>query len=98
MIGRCSDWIGATALPPDGRVLVVSACFYYDERLLRVLTEAQSESALLIPIHPRLLHRFWKIQTPILSADFFARLFPRANGFRQKIAPLPSRTRSLWIR
>ena len=46
-IGDVLDCIGATALPPDGRVLVVSAGFYYDERLLRVLTEAQSESALI---------------------------------------------------
>jgi phosphatidylglycerophosphate synthase len=46
-IGDVLDCIGATTLPPDGRVLIVSAGFYYDERLLRVLTEAQSESALI---------------------------------------------------
>jgi phosphatidylglycerophosphate synthase len=46
-IGDVLDCIGATTLPPDGRVLIVSAGFYYDERLLRVLAEAQSESALI---------------------------------------------------
>ena len=46
-IGDVLDCIGATTLPPDGRVLIVSAGFYYDERLLRALAEAQSGSALI---------------------------------------------------
>src|SRR5256885_6923771 len=43
-IGDVLDCIGATKTPPDGRVLIVSAGFYCDERLLRVLGDAQTAS------------------------------------------------------
>src|SRR6266404_5178566 len=46
--GEVLDCLDAMTLPPDGRVLIVSAGFYCDERLLRVLAEAQTESALPI--------------------------------------------------
>jgi len=59
-IGNVLDCIGATTLPPDGRVLIVSAGFYYDERLLRVLAEAQSESALIDSDPPWLAKSFWE--------------------------------------
>ena len=59
-IGDVLDCIGATTLPPDGRVLIVSAGFYYDERLLRVLAEAQSESALIDSDPPSLAKSFWE--------------------------------------
>jgi phosphatidylglycerophosphate synthase len=59
-IGDVLDCIGATTLPPDGRVLIVSAGFYYDERLLRVLAEAQSESALIDSDPPLLAKSFWE--------------------------------------
>jgi phosphatidylglycerophosphate synthase len=59
-IGDVLDCIGATTVPPDGRVLIVSAGFYYDERLLRVLAEAQSESALIDSDPPWLAKSFWE--------------------------------------
>src|SRR5438132_1961426 len=59
-IGDVLDCIGATTLPRDGRVLIVSAGFYYDERLLRVLAEAQSESALIDSDPPWLAKSFWE--------------------------------------
>jgi len=59
-IGDVLDCIGATTLPPDGRVLIVSAGLYYDERLLRVLAEAQSESALIDSDPPWLAKSFWE--------------------------------------
>src|SRR5437660_7608012 len=59
-IGDVLDCIGATTLPPDGRVLIVSAGFYYDERLLRVLAEAKSESALIDSDPPSLAKSFWE--------------------------------------
>jgi phosphatidylglycerophosphate synthase len=59
-IGDVLDCIGATTVPPDGRVLIVSAGFHYDERLLRVLAEAQSESALIDSDPPWLAKSFWE--------------------------------------
>jgi len=59
-IGDVLDCIGATTLPPDGRVLIVSAGFYYDERLLRVLAEAQTESVLIDSDPPSLAKSFWE--------------------------------------
>jgi phosphatidylglycerophosphate synthase len=59
-IGDVLDCIGATTLPPDGRVLIVSAGFYYDGRLLRVLAEAQSASALIDSDPPSVVRSFWE--------------------------------------
>jgi phosphatidylglycerophosphate synthase len=59
-IGDIMDCIGAMTLPHDGRVLIVSAGFYYDERLLRVLTEAQAEAALIDSDPPSLAKPFWE--------------------------------------
>src|SRR5438105_11614150 len=46
-IGEVLDCISVMTLPPNRRLLIVSAGFYFDERLLRVLAEAQSESVLI---------------------------------------------------
>ncbi len=59
-IGDVLDCIGATTPPPDERVLIVSAGFYYDERLLRVLADAQSESALIDSDPPSVVKSFWE--------------------------------------
>jgi phosphatidylglycerophosphate synthase len=59
-IGDVLDWIGATTLPPDGRVLIVSAGFYYDERLLGVLGKSQTESVLIDSNPPSLVKSFWE--------------------------------------
>src|SRR5438270_8702417 len=59
-VGEVLDCISAMTLPPDGRVLIVSAGFYYDERLLRVLAEAQVESALIDSDPPSLAKSFWE--------------------------------------
>jgi phosphatidylglycerophosphate synthase len=59
-IGDVLDCIEAPTLPPDRAVLIVSAGFYYDERLLRVLAEAQSESALIDSDPPSLAKSFWE--------------------------------------
>jgi phosphatidylglycerophosphate synthase len=53
------DCIGAT-LPPDGRVLIASARFYCDERLLRVLGDAQTESVLIDSDPPSVVKPFWE--------------------------------------
>jgi len=53
------DCIGATTLPPDGRVLIASARFYCDERLLRVLGDAQTESVLIDSDPPSVVKPFW---------------------------------------
>jgi phosphatidylglycerophosphate synthase len=57
-IGEVLDCISAMTLLPDGRVLIISAGFYYDERLLRVLAEAKTESA-LVDSDPLLANSFW---------------------------------------
>ena len=57
-ISEVLDCLGAMTLPPDGRVLIVSAGFYYDERLLRVLAEAQTDSALIDSNPPSLVKSF----------------------------------------
>jgi len=57
-IGEVLDCLGAMTLPPDGRVLIVSAGFYCDERLLRVLAEAQTDSALIDSNPPSLVKSF----------------------------------------
>src|SRR5437588_9175 len=54
------DCIGATTLPPDGRVLIASARFYCDERLLRVLGDAQTESVLIDSDPPSVVKPFWE--------------------------------------
>jgi len=59
-IGEVVDCIGAMTLPVDGRVLIVSAGFYCDERLLRVLAEAQTESVLIDSDPPSLTKAFWE--------------------------------------
>ena len=59
-IGEVLDCISAVALPADGRVLIVSAGFYYDERLVRVLAEAQTESALIDSDPPSFAEPFWE--------------------------------------
>jgi phosphatidylglycerophosphate synthase len=59
-IGEVLDCIGAMTLPPDGRVLIVSAGFYCDERLLRVLAEAKTESALIDSDPPSFTRSFWE--------------------------------------
>src|SRR5437588_1423134 len=59
-VAEVLDCISAMTLPPDGRVLIVSAGFYYDERLLRVLAEAQVESALIDSDPPSLAKSFWE--------------------------------------
>jgi len=59
-IGEVLDCIGAMTLPLDGRVLIVSAGFYCDERLLRVLAEAQTESVLIDSNPPSLTKAFWE--------------------------------------
>jgi phosphatidylserine synthase len=46
-IGDVVDSIGGTPLARDGHVLIVSAGFYCDERLLRVLVEAQPDCVLV---------------------------------------------------
>ena len=70
-IGDVLDCIGATTLPPDGRVLIVSAGFYYDERLLRVLAEAQSESALIDSDPPSVIAvAFGKFRRPFCRPTF----------------------------
>jgi phosphatidylglycerophosphate synthase len=58
--GEVLDCLDAMTLPPDGRVLIVSAGFYCDERLLRVLAEAQTESALIDSNPPSLVKSFWE--------------------------------------
>ncbi|HET7228113.1 MAG TPA: CDP-alcohol phosphatidyltransferase family protein [Chthoniobacterales bacterium] len=58
IIGEVLDCLGAMTLPPDGRVLIVSAGFYCDERLLRVLAEAQTDSALIDSDPPSLVKSF----------------------------------------
>jgi 1L-myo-inositol 1-phosphate cytidylyltransferase / CDP-L-myo-inositol myo-inositolphosphotransferase len=57
-ISKILDYLGALTLPPDGRVLIVSAGFYCDERLLRVLAEAQTDSALIDSDPPSLVKSF----------------------------------------
>ena len=59
-IGEILDCIGAMTLPLDGRVLIVSAGFYCDERLLCVLAEAQTESVLIDSDPPSLTKAFWE--------------------------------------
>jgi len=59
-IGEVLDCIGAMTLPPHGRVLIVSAGFYCDERLLRILAEAQTESVLIDSNPPSLTRAFWE--------------------------------------
>src|SRR6267143_998293 len=59
-IGEVLDCIGAMTLPLDGRVLIFSAGFYCDERLLRVLAEAQTESVLIDSNPPSLTKAFWE--------------------------------------
>jgi phosphatidylglycerophosphate synthase len=54
------DCIGTTTLPPDGRVLIASARFYCDERLLRVLSDAQTESVLIDSDPPSVVKPFWE--------------------------------------
>jgi phosphatidylglycerophosphate synthase len=46
-VGDILDCFAALSVPPDGRILIVSAGFYCDERLLRSLAEAQTDSALI---------------------------------------------------
>ena len=57
-ISEVLDCLGAMTLPPDGRVLIVSAGFYCDERLLRVLAAAQTDSALIDSDPPSLVKSF----------------------------------------
>src|SRR5689334_20486326 len=57
-ISEVLDCLGAMTLPPDGRVLIVSAGFYCDERLLRVLAGAQTDSALIDSDPPSLVKSF----------------------------------------
>src|SRR5262245_46068421 len=79
------DCLTALRVASDGRILIVFAGFYCDERLLRTLADAQT-SAVLIDSNPhRLLRSFWKAQMAILPG-FCVRLYSRANGFRGKIA------------
>src|SRR5207248_5021036 len=59
-IGEILNCISVMTLPADARVLIVSAGFYCDERLLRVLTEAQTESLLIDSNPPSLVKSFWK--------------------------------------
>jgi len=59
-IDEVLDCLGAMTLPPDGRVLIVSAGFYCDERLLRVLGDAQTESVLIDPDPPSVVKPFWE--------------------------------------
>jgi phosphatidylglycerophosphate synthase len=59
-IGEVLDCISAMTLLPDGRVLIVSAGFYYDERLLRLLAEAQTESVLIDSNPPSFSQSFWE--------------------------------------
>src|SRR5437868_8421136 len=59
-IGEVLDCISVMTLPPDGRVLIVSAGFYCDERLLRVLAEGQTDSALIDSNPPSLAKSFWE--------------------------------------
>ena len=54
------DCIGGITQPLDGRVLIVSAGFYCDERLLRVLAEAQTESVLIDANPPSLTKAIWE--------------------------------------
>jgi len=93
-IGNVLDCIGATTLPPDGRVLIVSAGFYYDERLLRVLAEAQSESALIDSDPPSLAKSFWEdsdihgfgqLSSALLSREWLIGK-DRAVSLRQEVA------------
>src|SRR5438105_14659492 len=59
-IGEVLDCMGTMTLPLDGRVLIVSAGFYCDERLLRVLAEAQTGSVLIDSNPPSLTTAFWE--------------------------------------
>lgn len=59
-VGDVLDCIDGSKLPADGRVLIVSAGFYYDERLLRVLAEARIESALIDSDPPASAKPFWR--------------------------------------
>jgi hypothetical protein len=59
-IGDVLDCIDGTKLPADARVLILSAGFYYDERLLRVLAEAPADSALIDSDPPGRAKPFWE--------------------------------------
>ena len=46
-VGDVRDCLTAMKIPSEGRILIVFACFFCDERLLRSLAEAQTNSALV---------------------------------------------------
>jgi Phosphatidylglycerophosphate synthase len=46
-VGDILDCLAALRVAPDGRILIVFAAFYCDERLLRSLADAQTNSALI---------------------------------------------------
>ena len=59
-VGDILDCLAALKVASDGRILIVFADFYCDERLLRSLADAQTDSALIDSDSPSIIAPLWE--------------------------------------